>query len=189
MFKVVIVRASTIFIAIVLILIQSSAVVLLFNGIIIYLEDYLNGIIEIIYVLLITLYSFNLVIFSSFLSFLFLNIGSISIFISIKCFIWISLLVGNIIDIYIFGLIAVLIYWLHYYWLFGILLSSFLLYLFLTKIEFFLLVLFYLESSSSLFQSLTLANRLSINLIAGSLLMSLLSISIRILLYTIDYIE
>lgn len=138
--------------------------------------------IEIIYGISITLYSFNRVILSSFLSFLYLNIGSISILISIKAFIWISILVGNIIDIYILGLIAVLIYWLHNYWLYGIILWSFLVYLFLTRVELSLSVPFYLESISCLFQSLTLANRLSINLIAGSLLIALLSISIKLLI-------
>lgn len=59
-------------------------------------------------------------------------------------------------------------------------LSSFLLYLFLSRIEFFLLILFYLESFSSLFQSLTLANRLSINLLAGSLLILLLSLALKV---------
>ena len=44
-------------------------------------------------------------------------------------------------------------------------------------------MLFLLESFSNIFQSLTLANRLSINLIAGSLLTFLLSNSLTIFIF------
>ena len=44
--------------------------------------------------------------------------------------------------------------------------------------ELFLIILFILESFSIIFQSLTLSNRLSINIIAGSLLINLLSIAV-----------
>ena len=60
--------------------------------------------------------------------------------------------------------------------------SGLLLYLFLTDLEFILLLLFLLESFSSCIQSATLANRLSINLIGGSLLTQLLSIAITLLI-------
>lgn len=162
---------------------SSLSIIIVFTYFIIYSQDYLSNIIEIIYFMLITLYSINKVVLSSLLSFLFLNIGSTALYISIKAFIWISMIVGNIIDIYIYGLIAVLINWLLYYSLFGLICSSFLLYLFSTKIEFFLFILFYLESFSSLFQSLTLANRLSINLLAGSLLIALLSLVVNYIIY------
>ena len=50
------------------------------------------------------------------------------------------------------------------------------LYLFLTDFEVFLVLAFLLELFSSVFQSVTLANRLSINLIAGALLTEPLSL-------------
>jgi F0F1-type ATP synthase membrane subunit a len=49
-------------------------------------------------------------------------------------------------------------------------------YLFLTSIEFFLFLLSLLELFSTLFQSITLSNRLTINIFAGGLLMTLISI-------------
>jgi len=61
-------------------------------------------------------------------------------------------------------------------------LGGFLLYFFLTDVEVFLCLLFLLELFSSVFQSVTLANRLSINLIAGSLLTSLLSLAVIVFL-------
>ena len=160
----------------------SSLFIILLISFIIYSEDYLINIID---SLLITLYSINKVVSSSFISFLFLNIGCTALYISIKLFMSISIIVGNIIDIYIYGLITVLISSFFYYWLYGIIWSSFLLYLFLTKIEYSLFILFYMESFASLFQSITLANRLVINLFAGSLLIALLSITIH---YSIYYI-
>lgn len=152
----------------------------IFILLIIYCQDYLSNIIESI---LITLYSINKVVYSSLLSFIFLNIGCTALYISIKIYISISIIVGNIIDIYIYGLITVLISSLLYYLLYGIIWSSFLLYLFLTKIEYSLFILFYMESFSSLFQSITLANRLVINLFAGSLLVTLLSITLHYSIY------
>jgi len=47
--------------------------------------------------------------------------------------------------------------------------------LFISESELFLLILFILESFSIVIQSLTLSNRLSINIFAGTLLISLLS--------------
>ena len=48
----------------------------------------------------------------------------------------------------------------------------------------FLYVLFFLESFASLFQSLTLSNRLTINLLAGSLLITLLSLISYLFFYS-----
>jgi len=152
----------------------------IFILLIIYSPDYLSNIIESI---LITLYSINNLVYSSLLSFIFLNIGCTALYISIKLFISLSIIVGNIIDIYIYGLITVLVSSLFYYLLYGIIWCSFLLYLFLTKIQYSLFILFYMESFSSLFQSITLANRLVINLFAGSLLVTLLSITLHYSIY------
>ena len=87
-----------------------------------------------------------------------------------------SIIIGNFIDIYLFGLLAVLIHWFFQVIYFGWLLYSFLLYLFLHRLEIFLLVISLLEYFSSFFQSLTLSNRISINLLSGSLLIELLSV-------------
>ncbi len=63
---------------------------------------------------------------------------------------------------------------------FGLILSSYLLYLFLTRMEVFLIILLMLESFSIISQSLTLSNRLSINTSAGSLSISSLSLAVII---------
>ena len=88
------------------------------------------------------------------------------------------MMVGNIIDIYLLGVMVVIINWLLYSSYYGLLLISYLVYLFLTRIEVFLVLLFLLESFSIIFQSLTISNRLSINITAGSLLVSLLVVSV-----------
>jgi F0F1-type ATP synthase membrane subunit a len=100
--------------------------------------------------------------------------------VSIKLFITVSMMIGNIIDIYLLGIMVVLINYLMYGGYFGLILCSYLLYLFLTRMELFLIILFMLESFSIIFQSLTLSNRLSINILAGSLLISLLSTAVII---------
>ena len=94
------------------------------------------------------------------------------------------MIVGNIIYIYLFSFVVILISLLLHLTLSGLSLMSYLLYLFLTKVELYLFILFLLESFSHLFQSLTLANRLSINLIAGSLLLCLLFASLFLLILT-----
>ena len=77
--------------------------------------------------------------------------------VSIKLFITVSMMIGNIIDIYLSGIMIVLINWLMYSGYFGLILSSYLLYLFLTRMELFLIISFILESFS--------INSLSIKLI------------------------
>ena len=54
-------------------------------------------------------------------------------------FLTVSMLIGNIIDIYLSGIMIVLINWLMYSGYFGIVLCSYLLYLFLTRMELFLI--------------------------------------------------
>ncbi len=63
----------------------------------------------------------------------------------------------------------VLINLLMYSGYFGLIPCSHLLYLFLTRMELSLIILFMLEPFSIISQSLTLSNRLSINILAGSL--------------------
>ena len=117
--------------------------------------------------------------YTALVTFILINAGLTSILISLKAFLSITLIVGNIIHIYLFSLIVILISLLLHLILAGLSLNSYLLYLFLTRVDFFLYILFLLESFSNVFQSLTLANRLSINLLAGSLLTFLLSNSLN----------
>ncbi len=63
---------------------------------------------------------------------------------------------------------------------FGLILCSYLLYLFLTRMELFLIISFMLEPFFFIFQSLTLSNRLSIIILAGSLSLSSLSTAVII---------
>lgn len=100
--------------------------------------------------------------------------------VSIKLFITVSMMIGNIIDIYLLGIMIVLINSLMYSFYFGLILCSYLLYLFLTRMELFLIISFMLEPFSIISQSLTLSNRLSINILAGSLSISSLSTAVII---------
>ena len=114
----------------------------------------------------------------SLLYYLLLTAGYSITLVSIKIFITVSMMIGNIIDIYLLGIIVILINWLLYNGYFGLILCSYLLYLFLTRMELFLIISFILEPFSIISQSITLSNRLSINILAGSLLISLLSIAV-----------
>ena len=158
-----------------------------FGSLVLVSEDYFSRIVDKVRYFL---YSFfDKVPLLVLLSFFFINTGTSASLVSIKAFLSVSMIVGNFIDVYLFGLIAVLMNWLLYCWSIGLVLCSFLLYLFLTRLELFLLVLSLLESFSSFFQSLTLANRLSINLLAGSLLTSLLIIAVIAFIQRIDLIH
>lgn len=144
----------------------------IFSSLILYSECYFSR----FFIIIVT--SLKKIPLLVFFSYLILNVSSATI-VSIKVFLDRSMIVGNFIDVYLFGLIAVLMNWYIYLWGVGLCCSSFLLYLFLTELELFLWILSFLEFFSCFFQSLTLANRLSINLLAGSLLTNLLSIVVR----------
>ena len=116
----------------------------------------------------------------SLLYYLLLTAGYSITLVSIKIFITVSMMIGNIIDIYLSGIMIVLINWLMYSGYFGLILCSYLLYLFLTRMELFLIISFMLEPFSIISQSLTLSNRLSINILAGSLSISSLSVAVII---------
>lgn len=157
-----------------LLIISSYSFILFFNTIL-YCEDYSYRIVDtqIKFVLLLL---WN-VPFNSIISYSFLIIWS-ALLLCLKLFLTVPMIVSNFIDIYLFGMIAVLITMINLFINFGLVLCSFLFYLFLARLQLFLLLLFILESFSHFFQSLTLANRLSINLLAGSLLVSLLTLFI-----------
>lgn len=148
-------------------------------------EDYYSLLVEMVYSLFLLITSFQLLDLSTILTLTIINFVFITILMSLKAYISISMLVGNIIHIFMFALVIILISILLYLIVSGFSMITYLLYLFLTYIEFFLFILFFLESFSTIFQSVTLANRLSINLLSGSLLTYLISNSIIVLLFYI----
>lgn len=101
---------------------------------------------------------------------------AISFVLALKLFVYYSLIAANIILVYIFGFVVISINFASSLMSFGLLTLSFYLYLFLSVYYSFLLVLFLIELFSSFFNSLTLTNRLSINIFVGSLLINLLSL-------------
>jgi len=106
--------------------------------------------------------------------FIFLNLGCILNVIMMKYFVSSTVIVGNIIDIYILGLIAVIMNWCLYALIYGLGLISFIFYAFLHRLELFLSIIGFLELFSTYFQSITLSNRLSINIFAGSLIVGII---------------
>ena len=116
-----------------------------------------------------------------------LIIGVVIGIIIIKIYIVISLMIGNIIDIYLIGIIIVMVNWLLYSNYDGVIMVSYILYLFMVSYELIILILLILELLSIVFQSLTLSNRLSINILAGGLLISLLSIIVFIMVWNYNY--
>ena len=132
-----------------------------------YLGRIVYGLMKLVFLLVfnlpwIAIYSYSLLFIYSFL------------YILMKAFLTVSMIVGNFIDVYILGLIAVLISFILYLIIFGIIISSLWLFIFLSNLLYFLFILGLLELFSCFFQSLTLSNRLSINMLCGSLLTSLL---------------
>ena len=168
-----------------MLLLSPYSLIYCFGYILIITEDYYNLLVDMIYLSYIATTDLKTLTFSALITFIQINAGLTTILISLKVFISITMISGNIIHIYLFSLIVILISLLLHLILSGLSLISYLLYLFLTRLEFFLYILFLLESFSNLFQSLTLANRLSINLIAGSLLTFLLSNSLNIFILSL----
>jgi len=121
-------------------------------------------------------YSFNPFLLNS----LFSVIGFIGFIISIRAFGSSAavLVVGNLIDVYVFGLIAVMINHTMFIFSYGVVVYSFILYFFLVDVEVLLFLILLLDLSSLVVQSFTLTNRLSLNLIAGSIFSSLLSLAL-----------
>ena len=89
---------------------------------------------------------------------------------SIKMFVDISIIIGNVIDIYILAFIAVAANAILYSIYLGSIILVLVYFLFIFYLEIFLWILCLIECFSIYFQSLTLANRISINLVAGFLL-------------------
>lgn len=157
------------------------------NSNILYSDIDFIGIIDMISWAILLLFGLKNIPLCALFSFILLNIGSATL-VSMNTFLFVSMIVGNLIDLYLFGIIAILISWLMNLFLFGLMLISFLVYFWITKVEFFLVFLLFLESFSYFFQSLTLSNRISINLFAGSLLTSLCSVGIISLLFSFYFV-
>jgi hypothetical protein len=126
-----------------------------------------------VYVIFLLTLSSSLTSYFYVLLYLFL---AISFVLALKLFVYYSLIAANIILVYIFGFVVISINFVSSLMSFGLLTLSFYLYLFLSVYYSFLLVLFLIELFSSFFNSLTLTNRLSINIFVGSLLINLLSL-------------
>ena len=138
-------------------------IISLVSSIILYAEQYTTLNIDMIYTILQVVSLWKELPLNSLLFYILLTAGYTILLTSLKVFISVSMMVGNIIDIYLLGVMVVIINWLLYSSYYGLLLISYLVYLFLTRIEVFLVLLFLLESFSIIFQSLTISNRLSIN--------------------------
>ena len=102
--------------------------------------------IDLIYYYIFRLTDIRTLTYYSIITFIQINAGLITFLLSLKLFIAVTMIVSNIIYIYLFSLIVILISLLLHLILSGLSLISYLLYLFLTRVEFFLYILFLLES-------------------------------------------
>ena len=145
-----------------------------------YSEQYFTLIGDIIKTTLLLIENWKKVPLCSLLYYLLYTTGYAISIVSIKWFIDVSLIIGNIIDIYLSGIMVVLINPLLYSGYFGTIVSSYPLYYYLTRMELFLILSWLLEPFSIISQSLTLSNRLSINISAGYLSISLLAVAVLV---------
>lgn len=86
-----------------------------------------------------------------------------------------TLILSNIVDIYVLGFLSVFLIFLRLVVIIGCCCVGYLFYLFISKFELYLLLLFFVELFSIILKSLTLTNRLSINYLAGTLLINLIN--------------
>lgn len=140
---------------------------------VLYSEEYFNRIVE-KFSLVFTYWTFSNVECNVLFSFPSISAGSSASLVSSKVYFSRSTVVGNFIDVYPSGVLAVLMNRFLYCCSFGRLLRPFPFHPFLHRLELFSLVPPLPESFSSFSQSLTLSNRLSINPLPGSSLSSLL---------------
>ena len=125
-----------------------SILLIFFQCYILYSEQYFSLTIDMIHNALQLISVWKKVPLCSLLYYLLITAGYSITMVSIKLFITVSMMIGNIIDIYLSGIMIVLINWLMYSGYFGLILGSYLLYLFLTRMELFLIISFILESFS-----------------------------------------
>ena len=148
-----------------------------------YPEPYINQIADMLITALQLITVWKKVPLCSSLIYLPLTAGYSIILPSIKIFITVSMMIGNIIDIYLSGIMVVFINWLLYSGYFGLIACSYLSYSSLTRMELFLILSFMLEPFSIIPQSLTSSNRLSINILAGPL--SIPSLTVVVIVFSI----
>ncbi len=111
------------------------------------------------------------------LQFIFL---SLFLLVSIKMFLDISIIIGNVIDIYVYGIVAICMNGYVYAYYCGFMIFNFMWYYSILSVDIYLFVMSLIELFSLLFQSLTLSNRITINIVAGGLLIYLLSLLLSI---------
>ena len=116
-------------------------------------------------------------------------IGIVIIFITLSYCILIpsiAMTLANFIDIYIFGLLFIIGLLSTYISIVGLLFISHWVLLFISSVSSFILFLSIIEYASIILQSITITNRLSINIIAGGLLVNILLLCLD-LSVMIDY--
>jgi hypothetical protein len=79
-----------------------------FGSLVLVSEDYFSRIVDKVRFILYSFFGLKKVPLLVLLSFFFINAGSSATLVSIKAFLSVSMIVGNFIDVYLFGLIAVL---------------------------------------------------------------------------------
>jgi hypothetical protein len=88
-----------------------------------------------------------------------------------------SLIIGNLVHTYIVGLIAVFNLWSRSSRLYSLIIASLFVYNLVSRSQLFLVLLSLLELISLVFRTLTLPNRLSVNLFAGIMIVNVVSIN------------
>ena len=148
-----------------------------------YFEDYLINKISIIASLSLLFLVYQSLPLLTVISYLILNIGVILVIVSIKVgFISVSLMVGNVITVYLYSVMVVMVNYVLEIVAIGYQVVAMLLYVFLMDGSVMLVVLCMVEVFALGFQTLTLANRISVNIISGSMLLQLLAIAMLYLL-------
>ena len=89
-----------------------------------------------------------------------------------------SMIIGNLVHTYLAGLIAVFNCWSRSSRSNGLIIASAFVYNLVSRTQLFLVLLSMLELISSMFRTLTLPNRLSVNLFAGIMIVNVVSINI-----------
>jgi len=117
-----------------------------FQCYILYSESYFNKAIDMIFTVLQLISVWKKVPLNSLLYYLPLTAGYSITIVSIKIFITVSMMIGNIIDIYLLGIMMILLNYVMYSGYFGLIIISYLLYLFLTKMEVFLIMVRLIDS-------------------------------------------
>ena len=87
-----------------------------------------------------------------------------------------AIIIGNVMDIYVFGWICIVVIGYMYVCIVGCVCVSYMWYYRVLGVGGFLFLLCLIELSAHIFQSLTLSNRISINIVAGCLFSYLIAL-------------